>query len=63
MNILSLVFEIVLAIAAFSLSMNVKMVLSKLKEIELDLTDLKVRLAQLEIKLEYTKNKKYGADN
>jgi hypothetical protein len=62
-KLLKLVFEIILAIAAFSLSLNIRMVLSKLKEIELDLIDLKVRLAQLEIKLEYAKNKMHGTDN
>lgn len=52
-----LVVEVLLGIAAFSLSLNVRMVLAKLKEIEVDLTDLKIKLAQLETKFE-TENSK-----
>lgn len=46
-----LIIEIVLGVAAFSLSLNIKMVLSKLKEIEEELVDLKIKLVQLETDL------------
>jgi hypothetical protein len=53
-----LVVEVLLGIAAFSLSLNVRMVLAKLKEIEIDLTDLKIKLAQLETKFEAENSKR-----
>jgi hypothetical protein len=53
-----LVVEVLLGIAAFSLSLNVRMVLAKLKEIEVDLTDLKIKLAQLETKFEAENSKR-----
>lgn len=55
-----LVIETLLGIAAFSLSLNIRMVLAKLKEIETELIDLKIKLAQLEVKFESeNRNKRY----
>jgi len=46
-----IIVEVVLGIAAFSLTLNIKMVLAKLKEIEQELVDLKIKLVQLETDL------------
>jgi hypothetical protein len=51
LDMVKLIIEIVLGVAAFSLSLNIKMVLSKLKEIEEELVDLKIKLVQLETDL------------